>query len=1507
MITKLRFVFLLYFVLGFKYTFGQAPNISYASPQVYIAGTQITPLVPTTNAPQGYSYANTNISTINSSFNQPIGVAADVAGNIYISDSGNNVIKKIPSGSTTPIVIGTGFNNPAGIAVDVAGNVYVADKGNNAVKKIPFGGGAIVTLGSGFKTPTSVAVDNKGDIYIADSGNSQVKEISVAGGAPFSLIGLPALVDVAVDAAANLFVTANESAYEIPAGTNKIVTISSVVNSYSGIVTDAEGDVFVANNNTNQMDPEQTNSTITEFFPNGQSMTLVSGFIGPQGLSIDGSGNIYVADFGNNAIKKISPVYGFFITPSLPIGLIFDDVTGTISGTPTSISPATNYTVTAYNNGKSSSTTLNIAVNAPPAPIISYNSPQVYTINTAISVLSPVNNGGVVPAQSTLTLSSKFNGIRGIAIGKSGNVYVASVGTNTVYLLPAVGGNPVPLSNNFNGPAGVAVDTTGNVYVTDNANRVVKKIPVGGGTMITLASGFQSPYGIAIDTNGNLYVSDASSNQVEKIPAGGGTPIVLASGFNTPTGVAVDIAGNVYVTDRSNNAVKEIPINGGQVITLATGFNNPNGVAVDMAGNVYVSDDNNNLIKKIPVDGGAITTLGFGIVSPVGIALDANGDVFVADQNTSVQEIVPGGYYINPPLPGGLNFNNSTGTINGTPTVKSAASNYVVTAYNSSGSSSTTLNLQVIENANLSNLNISSGILNPSFDPGTTNYTVSENESVASVNLTPTASEQGATILVNGTAVTSGSPSANIPLAIGQNTATIVVTAEDGVTTKTYTVLIGRGSSDATLGNFTISAGTLKPAFSTGITSYTAAVANTTTSITVTPTAGTSTSAIKVNGVVVSSGVSSGAIPLNIGPNTINMVVTAQDGVTTKTYTLTVTRAGSTNANLASMNPSVTPLSPAFAPGTTSYTLSVPNATSTMTVKPITSDANATIKVNGTALASGTTSAAIPLAEGTATSINVVVTAQDGSTTKTYTITVTRAPSADASLSNITLSNGTLSPVFATATTGYSVTVPNTTPSITLTPTVTDANATIQVNGTTVSSGNPSHAIALTVGVNNISVVVTAQNSSTKKTYTIAVTRIGASNANLTAISPSVTPLSPAFSSATTSYTLNAPGTVPSMTVKPVTGDPNATITVNGTAVTSGTVSQPIALAGGTTTAINIVVTAQDGATTKTYTITVTRAASAIATLSNISLSSGMLSPVFAAATIAYTASVPNTTTSITLTPTTTDANATVTVNGTTTPSGTASGPIALAVGANKITTVVTAQNGTTTKTYTVTVTRVASSNANLASMSPSVTPLSPSFAPATTSYTLSVKNTVTSMTVKPVTSDANATITINGTASPSGTTFGPIALAQGSNTISIVVTAQNGTTTKTYTITVTRAAPGADSYDPGISVTKPTESPTLEDDVILVHQGISPNGDGVNDFLVIDGIQAYPDNKLTIMNRNGQLIYEAKGYDNSSKLFDGHSNKNGQLQLPGTYFYQLDYTVNNVTKHKTGFIVLKY
>src|SRR5258708_28312245 len=122
---------------------------------------------------------------------------------------------------------------------------------------------------------------------------------------------------------------------------------------------------------------------------------------------------------------------------------------------------------------------------------------------------------------------------------------------------------------------------------------------------------------------------------------------------------------------------------------------------------------------------------------------------------------------------------------------------------------------------------------------------------------------------------------------------------------------------------------------------------------------------------------------------------------------------------------------------------------------PPTADASSTVKINGVAVTSGTASAAIPLNTGPNT-ITTIVTAGDGMTTKTYTITVTRASSANADLAGLKLSSGTLAPVFAAATTAYSASVTNATTSITLTPTTSDANATSKVNGAAGTSGKPS-------------------------------------------------------------------------------------------------------------------------------------------------------------------------------------------------------------------------------------------------------------------------------------------------------------------------------------------------------------------------------------------------------------------------------------------------------------------
>ncbi len=648
-----------------------------------------------------------------------------------------------------------------------------------------------------------------------------------------------------------------------------------------------------------------------------------------------------------------------------------------------------------------------------------------------------------------------------------------------------------------------------------------------------------------------------------------------------------------------------------------------------------------------------------------------------------------------------------------------------------------------------------------------------------------------------------------------------------------------------------------------------------------------------------------------VGPYPITV-----SGATDTDYTIsyvagTLTITASTDATLANLAISSGTLTPSFATGTTSYTAIVSSGTTSITVTPTTTDANATIKVNGTTVASGAASGAISLNVGNNV-ITTIVTAQDGSTIDTYTVTVTR-PSNDARLSLLQVNTRTvLTAVSGPADENYTTTVGFATSSIIITPVAENANAAIMINGTPIASGTASSPIALNPGQTTINLSVTAQDGVTIHTLTLIVNRTGSSNAKIIVLqlSPSAT-LTATSGSANENYAAAVANAVNTITVTPVASDANASITVNGSPVISGTASNPIVLNAGSNT-ISLVVTAQDGSTTRTFSVTVTRAGSNNDRLSTLRVSTGTtLSPSSGPGDENYITSVDFATTSLSLIATAIDANASISVNGTPVASGTASGLIALNPGPTIITAIVTAQDGITTRNYTVTVNRTGSSNAKLNLLSiNSGTPLIPVTGSNGKNYTTTVPSSVTAIAVTPTTANANATVTVNGSTVVSGTASNSIALSPGTNTITTIVTAQDGSTTVTYIITVTQSGGFIPGYATYQSQSVNPEAVMLQlatDDGIMVHQAISPNGDGINDYLLIEGLGAYPDNKLMIMNRSGQKVFETQGYDNISKVFNGHSNVNGAMQLPGTYFYSLEYRSGTEIKHKTGYIILKY
>jgi len=232
-------------------------------------------------------------------------------------------------------------------------------------------------------------------------------------------------------------------------------------------------------------------------------------------------------------------------------------------------------------------------------------------------------------------------------------------------------------------------------------------------------------------------------------------------------------------------------------------------------------------------------------------------------------------------------------------------------------------------------------------------------------------------------------------------------------------------------------------------------------------------------------------------------------------------------------------------------------------------------------------------------------------------------------------------------------------------------------------------------------------------------------------------------------------------------------------------------------------------------------------------------------------------------------------VNGLVVSSGTASPPVPLTVGPNTITIVVTAQDGTTKNTYTLVVTRAASSDALLADLTVSEGILTPSFHPATMLYADTVLNPVASMTVTPTTDDNQATVTVDGQAAASGSPSAAIPLFSGSNTITVVVTAQDGVTATTYTVSVYRGEPMAS---------------------IVPNNVLTPNGDGKNDYWLIRDIELYPQNNVTVFDQGGRVVYAKHGYRNE---WDG--TLKGAPLAEGTYYYVVDLGPN-LRKFK-GFI----
>jgi hypothetical protein len=257
------------------------------------------------------------VSTVATGFSSSLGgIAVDASGNLYVSDTDNYVVRKISPTGVVSLLAGqvgvTGsadgpaskalFASPSGIAVDGAGNVFVADTYNNTIRKIS-PAGAVSTLagtpgpgndqdgvgtGAGFNEPTGLAIDASGNLFVADLGGAAIREVT-PNGTVATLIGLRPPNDyptgIAVDTSGNIVVSntaAVASATFLPLVSNVIQ-----VRAFTGVLSTIAGQSGLSGNTDG---------------PGASAL-----FNLPSGLGLDRSGNVFVADSGNNAIRMITP------------------------------------------------------------------------------------------------------------------------------------------------------------------------------------------------------------------------------------------------------------------------------------------------------------------------------------------------------------------------------------------------------------------------------------------------------------------------------------------------------------------------------------------------------------------------------------------------------------------------------------------------------------------------------------------------------------------------------------------------------------------------------------------------------------------------------------------------------------------------------------------------------------------------------------------------------------------------------------------------------------------------------------------------------------------------------------------------------------------------------------------------------------------------------------------------------------------------------------------------
>jgi len=496
----------------------------------------------------------------------PTGIAVDASDNIFVAvGSGGGVTEFSPSNSyATGTVLLVEFEAVSNMSMDTSGNLYVADEQGGTLSEILASGGygTEITLSKNFNAPTGVAVATNGNIFVTDVPDGGIVDeferpganlgavnlgqtsstktltfvFNTAGhiGAPVVLTQGAAGLDY-VDAGTGTCTIKNGSSNPYNAGATCTVDVSFTPR-YPGArngaveLKDLSGNVLATAYLYGTGIGPQVSFVTTASGYNAPSAvsTLGGGFNYPYGVATDQSGNVFVVDQGNVAIKKISAGCGTSTCVTTLAGTYTDPSYVAIDG-------AGNLYVTDAN--------------------------QVVEISAASGYTTTTNTLGGGPYQPT-----------GVAVDGSGNVYVNDIsmvtGERQVQKIPAgctSSACVTTLAGGYNSLFGMAVAPSGDVFFAEELAGLVHEIPAGcvsTGCVVTVGSGLSKPAGLAVDGLGNLFVSDYEAGNVYEFTAASGYTVKYQLSPNDayvgPLGVAVDGLGNVTVVNTQRNTLQKL-------------------------------------------------------------------------------------------------------------------------------------------------------------------------------------------------------------------------------------------------------------------------------------------------------------------------------------------------------------------------------------------------------------------------------------------------------------------------------------------------------------------------------------------------------------------------------------------------------------------------------------------------------------------------------------------------------------------------------------------------------------------------------------------------------------------------------------------------------------------------------------------------------------------------------------------------------------------------------------